>query len=341
LAYNLRVELMPSSLQIVGRWWKFLLAGIGLAVVFGTPRLARHLMETRALTTGPNGWETPAILGVPFERVAIPSGVRRLDSYVVTADGACENPPVIVIYHGVQETISEWVKAQRFLYDHCVSSVVFDYTGSGNSSRPARFEAVGEDCVRAYEFASSHFSGKRIYALGHSMGNAPMLEAMPHFSSQPAGVIVANAFASLRSVAGTKGAFYRVLAYTIPDWWDNVKSVQEIRVPLLVVHSDADQVNPINGGRKIFAAARQPKELAVLHGYRHNDLYQKPTGGWWSAVIVFINAPAPLAKQGTSNSALPQHQNWWLSNSYPAVGRRMSSLDFPIGVGNYPCTGPQ
>jgi hypothetical protein len=145
----------------------------------------------------------------------------------------------------------------------------------------------------------------------------------------------------LRSVAGTKGAFYRVLAYTIPDWWDNVKSVQEIRVPLLVVHSDADQVNPINGGRKIFAAARQPKELAVLHGYRHNDLYQKPTGGWWSAVIVFINAPAPLAKQGTSNSALPQHQNWWLSNSYPAVGRRMSSLDFLIGVGNYPCTGPQ
>jgi len=203
---------MRSSLQIVGRWWKFLLAGIGLAVVFGAPRLARHLMETRALTSGPNGSETPASLGVPFERVAIPSGVRRLDSYVVTADGACENPPVIVNYHGVQETISEWVKG-----------------------------------------------GKRL--------------------------------CFVRSVAGTKGAFYRVLAYTIPDWWDNVKSVQEIRVPLLVVHSDADQVNPIDGGRKIFAAARQPKELAVLHGYRHNDLYQKPTEGWWSAVLVFINAP--------------------------------------------------
>jgi len=308
LDYNLRVELMRSSLQIVRRWWKFLLAGIALAVVFGAPRLARHLMETRALTTGPNGWETPARLGVPFERVAIPSGVRRLDSYVVTADGACENPPVIVIYHGVQETISDWVKAQRFLYDHCVSSVVFDYTGSGNSSRPARFEAVGEDCVRAFEFASSHFSGKRIYALGHSMGNAPMLEAVPHFSSQPAGVIVANAFASLRSVAGTRGEFYRFLAYTIPDWWDNVKAVQEIRVPLLVAHSDADQVNPIDGGRKIFAAARQPKELAVLHAYRHNDLYQKPTEGWWSAVLVFINAPTPLATQGTSNSTLPPHQ---------------------------------
>jgi alpha-beta hydrolase superfamily lysophospholipase len=308
MAYNLQVEPMRPRLQIIARWSMFLLAGIALAVVFGAPRLARHIIETRALTTGPNGSETPASLGVPFERVAIPRDGRRLDSYVVTADGVCENPPVIVIYHGVQETISEWVRAQRFLYDHCVSSVVFDYTGSGNSSRPARFEAVGKDCVRAYDFASSHFPGKRIYALGHSMGNAPMLEAVPHFSSQPAGVIVANAFASLRSVAAKEGAFYRILAYAIPDWWDNVKSVQEIRVPLLVVHSDTDQVNPVDGGREIFAAAGQPKELAILHGYRHNDLYQKPTESWWSAVLVFVNAPKPPATQGMSISACPPHQ---------------------------------
>jgi alpha-beta hydrolase superfamily lysophospholipase len=249
-------------------------------------------MESWALTTGPNGPETPASVGIPFERTAIPSGSRRLDSYVVTANGACENPPVVVIYHGVQETISEWVKAQRFLYDHCVSTVVFDYTGSGNSSRPAQFEAVGEDSIAAYEFTSTHFPGKRLYVLGHSMGNAPMLEAVPHFSSQPAGVIVANAFASLRSVVGTrKNILYRVLAYIIPDWWNNVKSVQKIHVPLLLVHSDKDQVNSVDGGREIFAAARQPKALVILHGYRHNDLYQRPSEAWWSPVLSFVSAP--------------------------------------------------
>jgi hypothetical protein len=90
---------------------------------------------------------------------------------VVTASQQCLNPPVVVIYHGVQETISEWVKAQRFLYDRCVSSVVFDYTGSGNSSRPARFEALGEDSIAAYEFAAKHYPGRQLYVLGHSMGN--------------------------------------------------------------------------------------------------------------------------------------------------------------------------
>ena len=281
----------------VWRWRKALLvAGILLCVLFvGCRAVARHMMETKALTTGPNGPDTPGSLGVPFERVAIPSGSRRLDSYVVTANQTCKNPPVVVIYHGVQETISEWVKAQRFLYDHCVSSVVFDYTGSGNSSRPARFEAVGEDSVAAYKFTSSHFPGTHIYVLGHSMGNGPMLEAVPHFSSPPAGVIVANAFVSLRTYGGAGGnVFYRLLAHAIPDWWDNAKSVQEIRSPLLVIHSDTDQVNPVEDGRTIFAAAHQPKTLDILHGYRHNALYQRPSQEWWSSTLAFMHAPTPI-----------------------------------------------
>lgn len=252
---------------------------------------ARYLMAKLALTTGPNGPETPAILEVPFERIEIPSGSRKLDSYVVTASSSCTNPPVLLIYHGVQETISEWVKAQRFLYGHCVSSVIFDPTGSGNSSRPASFEAIGEDSVAAYAFAIKHFSGDRVYVLGHSMGNGPMLEAVPHFPSPPAGVIVASAFASLRSQKIVREhLLYRLLAYAIPDWWDNVKAVKGIRVPLLVIHSDTDGVNPVDGGRAIYAAAQQPKELVILHGYKHNALYQSPSEQWWEPVLVFIKA---------------------------------------------------
>jgi uncharacterized protein len=284
------------------RWGKVLvIAGFVLCVLYGSGRLAaRHLMETLALTTGPNGPDTPATLGVPFQRIAIPSGPRRLDSYIVSASQACVNPPVVLIYHGVQETISEWVKAQRFLNDHCVSSIVFDCTGSGNSSRPARFEAIGEDSIAAYEFTASHFAGKRIYVLGHSMGNGPMLEAVPRFSVQPAGVIVANAFASLRSQKRTRSnILYRILAYTIPDWWDNVNSVREIHVPLLVVHSDSDQVNSIDDARAVFAAAGQPKKLAILHAYSHNALYQDPTEEWWSAPLAFVGAPSSFMTQPT------------------------------------------
>jgi uncharacterized protein len=279
-----------------GRWLRksLLLAAIVPVAIFGTSRiLARHLMETLALTTGPNGPQTPASGGVPFDRAAIPSGGRKLDAYLVSAPPNCPDSPVVVIYHGVQETISDWVPAQQFLYDHCVSSVVFDYTGSGNSPRPARFEFVGEDSVAAYEFTRARFLGKRIYVLGHSMGNGPMLEAVSQFSSPPAGVIAANAFASLRSYQGVrKNLFYRLLSYAIPDWWNNLKSAATLHAPLLVIHSDTDQVNPVEAAREIFAAAPQPKALVILHGYKHNAL-QHPSEEWWSAVLGFISAPHP------------------------------------------------
>jgi len=261
-----------------------LLAGCGIQ--------ARHLIEKTALTTGPNGTDTPGVFGVPFEQVAIASGARHLDSYVVAASPACANPPVVVIYHGMQETISDWAKAQGFLYDHCVSSVIFDYTGSGNSSRPARFEDVGEDSIAAYEFTEKRFPGRRVYVLGHSMGNGPMLAAVPHFSSQPAGVILANTFASLQQVGSRSKYFlYRTLRHTVPDWWDNVKSVRKIHVPLLVLHSDADRTIPVMDGRAVFAAANQPKILTILHGYGHNALHAQPSEAWWSSVLEFVHAP--------------------------------------------------
>src|SRR5580704_15755033 len=202
--------------RAASRWKRALLilALLPCVLFVGGRIAARHLMETLALTTGPNGPETPANEGVPFERAAIPSGLRHLDSYVVTAANSCIDPPVVLIYHGVGETISEWVKAQRFLFQHCISSIIYDPTGSGNSSRPARFEYEAEDSIAAYEFTAHSFPGRRLYLLGHSMGNGPMLETVPRLSPQPTGVIVASAFASLRSQPRTQGnPLYRVLSY--------------------------------------------------------------------------------------------------------------------------------
>jgi dipeptidyl aminopeptidase/acylaminoacyl peptidase len=116
-----------------------------------------------------------------------------------------------------------------------------------------------------------------------------MLEAVAKFSSPPEGVVVANGFASLRSLPQARNhIFYRILSYAIPDWWNNVRSAAQLRAPLLVIHSDFDSVNPVDGARAIFAAAREPKALVILHGYRHNALYQNPREEWWNPVLGFV-----------------------------------------------------
>jgi len=242
------------------------------------------------LNTGPNGPETPAAVGLAFDRLKIPSGHRLLDAYLVRAPATCQPRVALLIFHGVMETISEWVLAQKFLYDHCISSIVFDYSGHGNSSRPGTIGHLNEDAIPAYATFLAQFPDERLCLLGHSMGNSPLLESLPHFRPPPSCVVVANAFSSLKD-QGRKRGTSRALLYLIPDAWDNVKNVKLVRVPLLLVYSDADTVNPPDMGRQIFESAPEPKQLAVLHGFPHNALYRAPTEEWWAPVLRFLHSP--------------------------------------------------
>jgi len=258
-----------------------------LCVIFCRP-IVLHISEKKFLVTGPNGPETPASLGIPFERLKIASGNRQLDGFLVRAPSNCELQTAVLVFHGVGETISQWVKAQRFLYDHCVSSVVFDYSGHGESTKPGTFQNLREDAVAAYASFMGQFAhyGRRC-VLGFSMGNGPMLESITNFQPAPSCVVVASAFSSLRDAGARRGS-PKIVLYMIPDVWDNVAMVSQNHAPLLVVHSDADAVNPVSMGQKIFDAAPEPKQMVVLHGFPHNALYTNPSEEWWKPVLSFI-----------------------------------------------------
>src|SRR5579862_9762097 len=119
------------------RGTKFALGALCLVAAAGASRpLILDLSSKTFLNTAANGPQTPATVGLAFDRMKIRSEDRILDAYLVRAPATCKARVAILIFHGVMETISEWVPAQKFLYDHCVSSLVFDYSGHGNSSRP-------------------------------------------------------------------------------------------------------------------------------------------------------------------------------------------------------------
>jgi uncharacterized protein len=247
-----------------------------------------HHFEPQFLETGPNGGETPQTVGLKYERIRVSSGPRHLDGYLVRAQSSVEKPIAVLIFHGVKETISDWVKAQRFLYDQGVSSMVFDYSGHGNSSKPGTFQNLNEDCVAAYSFFASRFPrGTRLCILGHSMGNGPMLAAAAQYDPAPARIVVANPFTSLRDEGAQRGT-WRIVLWLIPDVWNNVKNVAHVPSPVAVVHSDTDTVIPIAMGKRVFSAAPAPKQMIVLHGFKHNALLKEPSAGWWKPVLRYM-----------------------------------------------------
>ena len=92
-------------------------------------------------------------------------------------------------------------------------------------------------------------------------------------------------FSSITDVA-SHHFFYLPTKFLLKDRYNSIEKINEIVVPILFVHGDLDSVVPWKFGKRLFDAAPQPKELLLIEGANHNDLYEF---GASEDIIEYIN----------------------------------------------------
>ena len=270
------------------RWKQLGLFVVVLAVVFlGIRHFAFRAVERNGLITAPNGPETPETFGAPYQQLSIVSGDRKLDATLVHAPA--DTAPALLIFHGTAEAVSYWADTQALLYRHGITSMVFDYSGFGRSTGRATAAHLEEDADSAYaEFARRVGPRARHYVLGYSLGTGVVLDAVQRFAPAPSGVVFMASYSSARDGAVAFGLIPKWATFLLPDMWNNVRDTRNLRQPLLVVQSDADQLFPVSMAKAVYDAATVPKQMVVLHGYRHEDGHQRPTDEYWAPVVRFM-----------------------------------------------------
>jgi len=259
-----------------------------LAVVFvGIRRITFTIVERQGLISGRRGTDTPAMFGAPFEEITITSGDRHLEARLVRA--ALDSAPALLIFHGTAESISHWADTQALLYRQGVTSMVFDYSGFGLSTGRATVAHLQEDADSAYaDFARRIGRRARPFVLGYSLGTGVVFEAIDRWRPAPAGVVFAASYSSAREGAVAFGLVPRWLTFILPDLWNNVRDVRNLKQPLLVLQSDADQLFPVSMARAVHDAATVPKQLVILHGFNHEAGHRDPTDEYWAPVVRFL-----------------------------------------------------
>ncbi|MFZ1890355.1 MAG: alpha/beta fold hydrolase [Candidatus Binataceae bacterium] len=256
--------------------------------------------EKKTLNPGFRSAATPADLGLKFERVAIPSGPRVLDGFLVRADASCADTAAVLIFHGRNETVADWINVQQRLHQSCISSLVFDYSGHGRSTPPGTIDNLDADAVAADQFFLNAFPAtERRCLLSHSMGGGPMLYAATRPDAAPDCVVIANPFASLRAMA-VLGGLPKAVSLVMPDRWDNVQMAARLHAPMLWIHSKSDTTIPIAQGQKVYDAAAGPKSAIVLTGFGHNAIQDQMPSAIWSPITSFILHGLPRATQSGS-----------------------------------------
>jgi len=243
------------------------LAGIlGTAMILGLEKFALYFPD-RVLGT------TPLAEGLAYQDVRFPArdGVP-LHGWLIPAPDA---RVTLVWFHGNAGNIGDRVHNIGFLHRTLQANVfIFDYRGYGQSG--GRLSDLSEEATYrdgegalAYLRARPDVARTRLVYFGRSLGAAVAVElARTH---PPAGIILETAFTTLKDVARVHYPF-------VPLWflrtkYESLRKIPELRVPLLILHGDRDEVVPLEQAQRLYAAANKPKRLYVIRGARHNDTY--------------------------------------------------------------------
>lgn len=208
---------------------------------------------------------------------------------VETADGlnlqgwhrAADDPekPTIVMFHGNASKLEwSWDKTKDYA-DAGYGVLLAGYRGYGKNPGKPTEEGLYED-GRAY---LRWLGDTDIILYGESLGTGVSVQMATEFDVKA--VILEAPFTSTLEVAQRSYKIFPLKAL-MKDQYRSIEKIDRINAPLLIVHGQRDMLIPISIGRKLFDAAREPKQFVALPNGAHADMLDH---GLTTPVLEFLN----------------------------------------------------
>lgn len=221
-----------------------------------------------------------------FSYLQIKADERLLDcQYVKVSDMA----PLIIVFHGQGETIGMWSGAQEFLAQQGCSSLCFDYAGFGESSKNANFHTLPRDGKQILSIVNDYFPHRKAtFLVGFSLGASILITSLLESTSKYDGIFLCEPFYSIREIATDPGRMPAFLKYIVIDALNNGITLPKLAYQVYLLHSEDDHFIPIRHSVKLHQKSPNNTMLHKLTRFDHNDIWEKPDGGYWEFVLAKI-----------------------------------------------------
>lgn len=208
-----------------------------------------------------------------------PPGLVFEDAWFNAADGTRlhgwfvphERPRAVTLFlHGNAGNITHRDDMLRELHRLGVAVLALDYRGYGRSEGSPNEAGILADGRAARQWLAQRagIAESEIVLMGESLGGA--VATLLAAEAPARGLVLENVFCNLPDVAAYHYPWLPIRAL-IRTQLNAAEAIQKYHGPLLQIHAGADTIVPIELGRKLFAAANEPKQFLVIPGADHND----------------------------------------------------------------------
>jgi fermentation-respiration switch protein FrsA (DUF1100 family) len=211
-------------------------------------------------------------MGHPCEEVWLKTsdGVR-LNAWFFSAPTHSPRSRIAVLFcHGNAGNISHRGALYDLLLSTGVAVMSFDYRGYGKSEGRPTEEGTYRDAQAAYEWLRARgFAATNIIAFGESLGGGVAAELAVR--EKVGGLVLQSTFTSVPDIGAE-------LFPWLPVRWlgtiryDTHSKLPGIHVPVLVMHSRADDLIGVKHSERNFAAANDPKWYWEIYGGHNGGL---------------------------------------------------------------------
>ena len=179
--------------------------------------------------------------------------------------------PTILFFHGNGGAVSHRAHRFRGLMAEGLGVFVLGYPGyGGNGGQPSEASFL-DGALRSYDYLRGlGISASDIVIYGESIGTGVAVQLAAQVDAK---ALILEAPLSSAADVARQHYPYLLVDLLMKDPYRSVDYIEDIGMPLLVIHGDQDRIIPIEHGERLFAKAKDPKSFAAIPGATHNDLH--------------------------------------------------------------------
>ncbi len=206
---------------------------------------------------------------VEVEEVAFQtaSGVTLLSWF----GGARGGKPTILFFHGNGGAVNHRAHRFRALMADGFGIFMLGYPGYGGSEGKPSEAAFLEGARLAYQYLrDAGLEPANIVLYGESIGSSVAVQLAATVSAK--GLVLEAPMSSGIDVAREHYPWL-LAGLLMKDSYRSIDYIQQIDMPMLVIHGEEDRIIPIGLGERLFDEALEPKTFVRIPGAGHNDLH--------------------------------------------------------------------